>query len=203
METVYTIGYAGFPLPQFLSLLLERGISALVDVRSQPHSQYFSDYNRENLSRSLNQAGIYYRNYAREFGARQTDPVFRSPGGYLDFELFAASPQFREGVEKLAESMAQGYRFALMCAEKDPIRCHRAILVSRAFSRAGYPVVHLMPQGGTCTQDDLERRLVDQYFPDRDQVSLFGMGMSEEDYVAEAYRKQNAAIGYTMQEAEG
>lgn len=200
--TLYTIGYSGFSLPDFLALLKQRDISLVVDVRSQPHSRYYSDYDKQALSCTLKGEGLYYRNYDREFGARQTDPRYASPGGYLDFERFAQSPQFLEGLDKLERSMAQGYRFALMCAEKDPVRCHRAILVARAFFQAGYEVVHLMPEGRSCTQAELESRLVDQYFPDRDQISLFGAALSEEDYVAESYRRQNAAIGYTMQEAD-
>lgn len=200
--TLYTIGYSGFSLADFLALLKQKDISLVVDVRSQPHSRYYTDYDKEALSRTLKGEGLYYRNYGREFGARQTDPRYASPGGYLDFERFAQSPPFLEGVEKLERSLAQGYCFALMCAERDPVRCHRAILVARAFFRAGYEVVHLMPGGQSCTQDDLEKQLVDRYFPDRDQMSLFGAALSEEDYVAEAYRKQNAAIGYTMQEVD-
>ena len=55
---------------------------------------------------------------------------------------------FQNGVNKLIKSMEQGYVFALMCAEKDPINCHRAIMVSRYFSKLGYMVTHIEPNGG-------------------------------------------------------
>lgn len=64
--TLYTIGYSGFSLADFLALL-KKGISLVVDVRSQPHSRYYTDYAKEALSRTLKGEGLYYRNY---------DPIF-------------------------------------------------------------------------------------------------------------------------------
>lgn len=72
-----------------------------------------------------------------------------------------------------------------MCAEKDPIDCHRAILVSRAFYESGCNVVHLLPENKTCTQEDLNNALLERYFPDRDQFSLFG-NADEDELIKEA-----------------
>lgn len=54
-------------------------------MRGQPHSRFYLEYDKEALSRTLKGEGLYYRNYDREFGARQTGPRYASPGGYLDF----------------------------------------------------------------------------------------------------------------------
>ena len=87
VDTVYTIGYSGFSVNDFVATLKANHISLIVDVRSQPYSQWFSDYNRETLEKTLKQAGIYYRNYAAEFGARQENRSYYSSEGYLDFRL--------------------------------------------------------------------------------------------------------------------
>ncbi len=168
----------------------------LVDVRSQPYSQHFPDYNKDNLERLLKREGLHYRNYAREFGARQEDRRYFNRDGFLDFERFAQSPPFLSGFQKLTESMKQGYRFALMCAEKDPLNCHRAILVARAFHDAGYKVLHLLANDTEMTQEEMERRLLDQTFPNRNQMTLFDDAWSEEELLAQAYRKKNGEIGY-------
>lgn len=198
-ETIYTIGYSGFTIGDFLSVLGEHGISALVDVRSIPYSRNHPEYNRDMLEPVLKQAGFHYRNYAYEFGARQTDQQYYLKG-YLDFELFADSQPFVQGIEKLCRSMKAGYTFVLMCAEIEPINCHRAILVSRAFSDRRVPVIHLLPHGRTITQEDLEHQLVDRYFPDHDQCSLFSQAQSYQSMVMEGYQKRNSEIGYRLQE---
>lgn len=59
--------------------------------------------------------------------------------------MFARSEVFLSGFEKIKKSMQKGFVIALMCSEKDPIKCHRTILVARAFHNAGYKVIHLLP----------------------------------------------------------
>lgn len=200
VDTVYTIGYSGFSINDFVATLKANHISLVVDVRSQPYSQWFSDYNKETIERTLKQAGIYYRNYAAEFGARQENRSYYSSKGYLDFEKFAKSPQFLQGCEKLVKSMKRNYCFALMCAEKDPFNCHRTILVSRAFHEAGYKVIHLMPNGLKITQKEIEKRLLEEYFPNRNQVTLFAETLDEKECLVQAYRKRNSEIGYMIEE---
>jgi len=196
-EKLFTIGYSGYPtVESFIAELRKYGIQILIDVRSNPFSAYYEIYNKDRLSAALKQAGIYYCNYAKQFGARQEDlHYYRS--GRLDFELFAQSPQFLEGIQSVEASTAV---IAFMCAEKHPQECHRAILVSRAFSNRGHPVTHITPDG-TLTQKDLESTLLDTYFPDRDQETLFSEDvMSEEEYIAQAYRLRNDEIGFKEEE---
>ena len=130
IDTIYTIGYSGFKIDDFVKTLKENGVSVVIDVRSLPYSQFYSDYNKENLSRILEVSKIYYRNYVAEFGARQENRDFY-PNGYLDFEMFARSEVFLSGFEKIKKSMQKGFVIALMCSEKDPIKCHRTILVAK------------------------------------------------------------------------
>ena len=84
--------------------------------------------------------------------------------GYLDFEMFARSEVFLSGFEKIKKSMQKGFVIALMCSEKDPIKCHRTILVARAFHNAGYKVIHLLPEGQKITQEEIEERLLNMFF---------------------------------------
>ena len=135
-----------------------------------------------------------------EFGARQEEREYYTLEGYLDFELFAKSSPFLSGFDKLVKSMQQDYTFALVCAEKDPFNCHRTILVARAFHKAGYKIVHLLPNDCKVTQDDIEARLLKKYFPDRNQIALFSEVLSEEEYINQAYKNRNSEIGYSIEE---
>ncbi len=199
-DTIYTIGYSGFSVKDFLQVLCGHNISVLVDVRSSPFSAHFTDYNKDELEHHLSKEHIKYRNYAQEFGARQEDRDLYTAEGYLDFERFAKSAPFLDGIKKISAGMELGYVFALMCAEKNPISCHRAILVAHAFAVRGYHVIHLLPNGKALTQQDLEQELLDLYHPSRDQLSLLEETSSETALLADAYRLQNKKIGYHIEE---
>ena len=194
MNAIYTIGYSGFEVEGFVKTLLNCKVSCLVDVRSLPQSAYFKDFNRENISRRLNRNGILYRNYAREFGARQSDENFCT-NGIVDFAKFSLSQQFLEGVSKIEAGMSLGYTFAFMCAEKRPETCHRCILVAREFYRRGYEIRHLLDDGSYINQAEVEKILLNKYFPDRNQISLFEE-LSCEEMINRSYAARNLEIGY-------
>ena len=160
---VFTIGYAGIKLPHFIDILKNNNIEVLIDVRSVPRSQYFSQFNDTNLSKILPKHNIRYLNFKNEFGARQENLDFYT-GGILDYEIFAASPQFQSGVEKVEELLSGGQNICLMCAEIDPINCHRAILCGKELHANGLAVKHIIAKrDGTILNEDqkgLENRLL-------------------------------------------
>lgn len=191
---LFTIGYSGFPdVNDFVQTLKDFGVEILIDVRSSPYSFYFEAYNKDRLSALLKENGIYYANFAKQFGARQENPAFYK-NGRLDFRTFSGSEQFQEGIRSVEKSNAA---IVFMCAEKRPSECHRTILVARAFSDRGHEVTHIMPKGETMTQHDVEAELIEMYFPDREQASLFDENnLTEDEYIEEAYRRRNDEIGY-------
>jgi uncharacterized protein (DUF488 family) len=200
INKLYTIGYSGFTIDDFVDTLNFNGINAVIDVRSSPYSSYFQEYNKEPLERTLKFNRIAYRNYAEEFGARQLNRKFHSPEGYLDFELFTKSGIFMYGYKKIVDGMKKDYSFTLMCSEKNPMDCHRAIMVARVFHDSGYDVVHLLPEAITVTQETIEEQMLDVYFSDRKQISLFGEIESDNELIKKAYRQRNAEIGYYADE---
>ena len=193
-NTIFTIGYAGFRVDEFVDALDYHGVSAVIDVRSVPFSSYHPEYNAPVICGVLADRKICYRDFSREFGARQQDRKFYAKDGYMDFEKFAESEQFNEGVQKIRDGMSN-YVFALMCAEKDPINCHRAILVARKFHKLGINVIHIMPYCEHITHKELEIRLLDKYCPEMIYEELFAS-----DWLGEAYRRCNKKIGWRMDE---
>lgn len=136
----------------------------------------------------------------RFFGARQPDRKLYSAEGYLDFEKVSGSPDFLRAKENVRLGLTQGKRIVLLCTEKDPIDCHRAILVGRSFSLDGIEVSHILADGTIQTQAELDSRLLNRYFPDGDQLTLFSYKhpASREEKIALAYRMRNEEIGYRL-----
>lgn len=199
---IYTIGYSGFEINDFINMLQTNNINSLIDVRSSPYSKIYTDYNREELQKRLKENGIVYRNYIKEFGARQKEIKYY-PNGYLDFSLFTKSEAFQSGMDKISKAIPMGFSFVLMCSEKDPITCHRSIMIAREFHRNGFAVKHILSDGRISSQEEIERRLVDMYYPDRDQVSLFDSPLPWETMVKNSYEFQNKKIGYKLESIEG
>lgn len=195
INCIYTIGYTAFSINEFIETIKNFGISCVIDVRSSPFSNYYTDYNKDTLERTLKEHNILYRNYANEFGARQTNHAFYS-GDIVDFDKFIKSTQFLEGVSKVKKGIERGYKFVLMCAEKDPIKCHRSIMLGKGFSENGFDVKHIVSKTEIESQRELEERLLEMYHQDRFQLTLFGGEQSDSKLLADAYKKQNLAIGY-------
>ena len=193
--TIFTIGYAGFSVHEFIDALTFHKVSAVIDVRSVPFSSYSPEYDAPVISQTLEGRNICYRTFAREFGAKQRDKKFYNRRGYIDFEEFAKSEQFQDGVKKILDAMNNDSVIAFMCAEKDPINCHRAILVARAFHKLKKTVVHIKPYGESENHKDLELRLIEKYCPEMTREILFAS-----DWLNEAYRRCNEKIGWRLDE---
>ena len=189
--TIYTIGYTAFELDGFIRILKNYGINSLIDVRSYPvASEFYKTYSRNFLEPLLKTHNIIYRNYAKEFGARQENRKFYMPEGCLDFEKFSQSSMFLDGVEKIKKGIGLNYKFVLMCAEKDPINCHRAIMVARAMNKMGFKINHIHADGNIETQEKFDQRLLDSY---RIQPSFL---QTRDEQLYEVYRKKNKEIGF-------
>ena len=190
MKQIYTIGYSAFPKPEeMIDVIRYYSITCLVDVRSSPYSSYYVEFNREPLAARLKKAGILYRNYAREFGARQEDPRYLTPDGYLDFGKFTQSEAFLDGVGKLTGGIDLGYVFVLMCADKDPMECHRGIMIGKALKDLGFEVKHILEGNHLETQEEMELRVVGN------QISMF----DGDDAIGRFYREQAEKIAYKVQ----
>lgn len=197
MKDIYTIGYSCYKIDDFIKILKKYNINSLIDVRSNPSSKFFVDYNKENLEYVLNKHNIIYRNYKAEFGARQKDIKYYTDG-YLDFDKFTKSKVFLEGIRKIEAGIKLNYTFVFMCAEKDPSTCHRNIMVAKEFYKLGYNVKNILEDGSYEIQKSIEKRLVEKYFPNRKQLSLFSEEVSWDMMVKKSYAYRNSEIGYRL-----
>lgn len=205
MDIVYTVGHSNHELERLIELLKDKKVNLVLDVRSTPWSKRYPQFNRESLARELAIQGIAYEWFGTWFGARQTDDSHYMPDGWLNYASYTASPDFMEGVRQMDRLLERGKIPVLMCAEKDPFDCHRAIMVARALSLTGYEIKHILADGSILTQAQLDERLLDKYFPNRDVPDIFDLIEGETDpakTLAEAYLKRNEAIAWRQENAE-
>ncbi len=142
---IHTIGHSNHPAERFVGLLRQHAIEVVADVRSIPYSRFNPQFRRETLTASLAEAGIGYVFLGEELGARSKDPNCYE-GGRVSFARLARSDLFRTGLDRLLLG-AREHRIAIMCAEREPLECHRTILVARELERSGVPVTHILSDG--------------------------------------------------------
>jgi uncharacterized protein (DUF488 family) len=186
---VYTIGHSTHTPDRFLSLLGQHGITAVGDVRSTPFSRFNPQFNRQTLKASLEASGIAYVFLGKELGARSDDDGCYE-NGKVQYDRLASTALFQQGLDRVQEGAAR-YRIALMCAEKEPLDCHRTILVARHVVARGFDVRHIHADGRLESHDDVMMRLARQL-----DLPAAGLLHSRDEILTEAYRRHSARIAY-------
>ena len=154
---VFTIGHSTHSTERFITLLKFNRVSAICDVRSSPYSRMAPQFNREALAFALKKNGIEYVFLGKELGARSTDSSCYV-NGKVQYDRLARTDLFQKGIERVKSGMSR-FQIALMCAEKDPLECHRSILISRQLDEAGIAVEHIQSDGSRETHAEAVARL--------------------------------------------
>lgn len=190
---VFTVGHSSHAIEAFLDLLARHAIGAVADVRSQPHSKRFPQYSRDGLQTALQERAIRYVFLGSELGARREESACYV-GGQASYSLIAGLPAFRIGLNRIASGAAQ-MRIALLCAEKDPLTCHRGILVSRELQRMGIPIEHILSDGGLEGHAAAEHRLMQEEGFTPGQMDIFG-DADDASNLETAYQMRSVGIAY-------
>ena len=157
---VFTIGHSNHSLEVFLDLLAQHRVSVLADVRSAPYSRYNPHFNRESVAGALKAREIEYTYFGRELGGRPKDSACYE-GGRVCYDRVAQTRDFGRGLLNV-KNTAQKHRVALMCAEKEPLDCHRTLLVAQALVAQGVGVRHILADGTLEDHTDTINRLLRQ-----------------------------------------
>jgi len=141
---IYTIGYEGKKLDEFINILKNHNIKGLIDVRELANSRK-NGFSKSTLSNALRENGIVYRHYP-ELGSpkalryklwddRNYEEFFKK---YSEWLSSSESKTYLEDLEGLAHIRTT----AIMCLEKDVNKCHRSIIKKRLI-QDGFKVVDL------------------------------------------------------------
>jgi uncharacterized protein (DUF488 family) len=187
----FTVGYGNYPIDQFITLLQTVDIGLIIDVRSSPHSRFNPHFNRENLEKFLVKNNVDYRFMGDNIGGRYSNPNLLFPDGTVNYRKVQETEKFQDGINEVVSIISSGKKIALMCAEKEPERCHRFALISPVLQAKGISVIHIRAEGKLQANEDLERELVESFF-DTSQVSITGEPVA---FVAEMYERVNREIG--------
>jgi len=186
---VYTIGHSTHALEHFVELLQGHGVTEVADVRSSPYSRFTPQFNREAFERKLHACGIRYVFLGRELGGRSDDPSCYE-NGQVQYSRLASTDLFRQGLERV-KSDAREYCIALMCAEKDPLECHRTLLVAPALEEEGFEVRHILSDGELWSHDHAMEKLLEVW-----RLQQPDMFRSRADRIAEALKRQEEKVAY-------
>ena len=183
MNTIKTIGHSNHAIERFVDLLKMGGVEAVVDVRSMPYSRRFPQFGRERLTQSLSAAGILYRHEGLALGGKPKDGA--------NYDDIAERPEFKDALGRLIAGSADT-TLCLMCAEKEPLDCHRTVLVSRRLAERHVPIEHLLADGSRQSHAALEERLLAA--GGEGEPDLFTTAEDRALRLARAYRARERAM---------
>lgn len=155
--TLWTIGHGSADVDDLFRLLEQQQIEVLADVRSSPYSRYAPQANREAIAAVANRRGVRYVFLGDELGGQPADRAMYTRDDEPDYRKIEASELFRRGIETLT-GLAGEHRVCFMCAEEDPARCHRSLLVGESLVRQGHEVRHIRHDGKIETQAEMKLR---------------------------------------------
>jgi uncharacterized protein (DUF488 family) len=181
-----TVGHSNLPLDGFMATLKAHNVTAIVDVRSVPFSRRFPWFSSRTLSERLQSKGVAYLMMGETLGGRPANPALYRDD-VADYEAMAATSDFHASIDRVI-AYATRHCLCLMCSEREPLDCHRCLLVGRALAERGCAVGHILGDGSVEPHAATEERLMagarsgDDLFSDRPAR------------LADAYRKRARRI---------
>lgn len=200
-EKVLTIGHSNYPIDAFIETLIQYRVTELVDVRSMPFAKFSPQFNRKALEDSLSTHGIKYVFLGVELGGRPNDrSLYHEDGhtvgldsrpGTVSYERLANTALFQQGLDRVVEDMREN-NVALMCAEKEPLDCHRTILIAQELAKRGLDTAHVLKDGTLEPHERTMERLVGTMgFTQEDGL------YSQKEMLTQALSRQESKIAYS------
>ena len=139
---IFTIGYEGATVPEFISALEMAGVERVIDVRALPLSRR-PGFSKSPLRAALEEAGIEYV-HLKALGTPADGRAAARAGRHSELErIYAGQLELPEAMVQSAQmlELARERATALLCMEREPAHCHRTLLLNSVAPDA--EVVHL------------------------------------------------------------
>ena len=139
---IFTIGYEGATVAEFIGSLKTAGVARVIDVRALPLSRR-PGFSKSPLRAALDEAGIEYV-HLRALGTPAEGRAAARAGRHAELEsIYAGQLELPEAMAHSAQmlELAREKPSALLCFERDPAHCHRTLLLNAVAGHA--EVVHL------------------------------------------------------------
>lgn len=184
-----SIGHSNIQAKRFAAMLQSAGAGTVADVRSVPLSRHFPWFSKNALAARLAAADIDYVPIGDQLGGRPRNASLYK-AGVAEYEAMANQPEFLAGMDQLLDAAARS-RVCLMCAEREPLDCHRFLLVARKLAERGFAIGHILHDGTIEPHAATEERLLALT---QEGCDLFAPGQSER--LTAAYRCRSRAVAY-------
>ncbi len=157
---IYTVGYGNRSIETFVELLHRYQIEYLVDVRSQPYSQYNQQFSKEPLEKHLSLHAIHYMFLGDALGGRPKDESCYDKDGKVEYAKLASKPFYQEGIQRLRTAWEKNLQVAVMCSEIKPEQCHRGKLICNTLIEQAITVAHIDENGEIKEQQEINERFL-------------------------------------------
>jgi uncharacterized protein (DUF488 family) len=128
---IFTIGYEGATVPEFLAALKEAGVERVIDVRALPLSRR-PGFSKSPLRAALGEVGIEYV-HLKALGTPSEGRAAARAGRHSELErIYAGQLELPEAIVQSQEMLALAAQkpSALLCFEREPAHCHRTLLLN-------------------------------------------------------------------------
>jgi uncharacterized protein (DUF488 family) len=139
---IFTIGYEGTTVGEFLAALQKAGVERVIDVRALPLSRR-PGFSKTALRRALEEAAIEYV-HLKALGTPSEGRTAARAGRHADMaRIYAGQLELPEAMMQSAQmlELAREKPSALLCMERAPAHCHRTLLLNAVAGAA--EIVHL------------------------------------------------------------
>jgi uncharacterized protein (DUF488 family) len=192
-NNIFTVGHSNYESDEFLRLLSAHTIEVVADVRQHPYSKYVPHFNKDIIKQSLSKVKIKYVFMGEVLGARPKDTNCYTDS-YVDFKKLANASFFKDGIYRLLDG-SKRLRIALMCAEKDPVTCHRTILICRELKKNNIKILHILSNSTIEENEITEKRLLNLHKLQNDELFR-----SYEERLDDAYNKQGRKMAASIED---
>lgn len=127
---IFTIGYEGATVGEFIAALQDAGIKRVIDVRALPLSRR-PGFSKTPLRLALDEVGIEYV-HLKALGTPSEGRTAARAGRHDDMaRVYAGQLELPEAMAQSAQmlKLAREKPTALLCMERDPAHCHRTLLL--------------------------------------------------------------------------
>jgi len=197
---LFTLGHSAMQAPVLLNTLQHFGVDLVIDVRSSPRSLRFPHFDREELEGTLRSRGIRYLFLGEELGGRPEDPKAYRSDGVVDYRARRKSVSFQRGLERVLEELTR-HDLALLCAEEDPLTCHRFLMIGPELVALGIEPRHIRKGETLETQGEAEDRLLTT----QKMAAVAGASLFSEDRqsaLESAYMEQSKKCAFRVDPRE-
>jgi len=130
---LYSVGYGGMLLEELIEQLVKVGVRVLVDVRLNAISRK-PGFSKRRFAAALAETGIRYVHDPRLGNPKENRASFQRGDGSEGRAVMRARLQngSKVALREFVDLVGEEGRVGVLCAERDPARCHRQVVLEMA-----------------------------------------------------------------------